>query len=93
MPPVDGLFWIWGQYLLFRILLVTTEGIDRIRVCLEQVPVCFMGTVHSYTLFSLFLCWRFVRGKMFHVHMHLLLDTFADEFVWIPYVPYEPWGC
>ena len=93
MAPVDGLFWIWMQYLLFRILLAIIEGIDRIRGCLKRVPVWLMGTVHSYTLYTLFLCWESAREKLFQMHMHLLLDTFADEFVWIPYVPYEPWGC
>ena len=84
---------LWMHYLLYRLLLVVRDILERLGLFLcEEVPDAMMGYVHSFALYRLYLLWTAVNATLYELHNYLHYESNASEIVWLPQVDFYQWG-
>ena len=92
MALLQGLFWLWVWYIWLRFLLSFRHVLEMLHWTMVEMPIWTMGTVHSYTLYAIFLIWSWVHTTLYFLEHYLRFDTYAEEFFWIPDIEYNPLG-
>ena len=92
MGNPQGYMRIWAWYVTLRTLLVIRYYLETLHLWVSEMPIWAIGSAHSYTMYILFLIWEHVNLTLFHVDNYLRYETYAEEFLWMPRIQYNPIG-